>query len=157
MSDSQSINTSLSEGIIASKSEQVVIRDLSDLTLRIILDAWWASMNVSSKCLIGWSCSRHAPLWQFYFHCGIEETGNPGVICIVCHQVLRHPSEHGTSPIEKHLLAKVHIAKWNKLTEWEVLKSTNTTVDKTAFAIFLRQGTRGITIVSSQEKLIFDS
>jgi hypothetical protein len=86
---------------------------LSDLTLQIIFDAWWASMNVDSKQPIGWNISRHAPLWRFYLHCRIEEHGSPSIICIVCHQVLRHPSEHGTCSVGKHLLAKAHIAKLN--------------------------------------------
>jgi len=35
--------------MISSKNECVFIRDLSDPTLQIIFDAWWASMNVGSK------------------------------------------------------------------------------------------------------------
>jgi hypothetical protein len=89
-------------------------------------------------------------------HCGIEETGRPGIICIVCHQVLRHPSEHGTSSMGKHLLAKAHIAKLNELTETEVTKLTSSKVDETALAILNRQGSRGITIVCSQREFIFD-
>ena len=156
MSDTQSLNTSLLEVMISSKNERVFIRDLSDLTLQIIFDAWWASMNVSSKRLIAWKNFRHAPSWRFYLHCGIEETGSPGIICIVCHQVLRHPSEHGTSSMGKHLLAKAHIAKLNELTESEVTELTSTTVDETALAILKRHGSRGITIVSLQRKTIFD-
>ena len=156
MSDTQSLNTSLLEVMISSKNERVFIRDLSDLTLQIIFDAWWASMNVGSKRPIAWNNSRHAPSWRFYLHCGIEETGSPGIICIVCHQVLRHPSEHGTSSMGKHLLAKAHIAKLNELTESEVTELTSTTVDETALAILKRQGSRGITIVSLQRKTIFD-
>ena len=142
--------------MISSKNERVFIRDLSDLTLQIIFDGWWASMNVGSKRPIAWKNSRHAPSWRFYLHCGIEETGSPGIICIVCHQVLRHPSEHGTSSMGKHLLAKAHIAKLNELTESEVTELTSSTVDETALAILKRQGSRGITIVSLQRKTIFD-
>jgi hypothetical protein len=156
MSDTQYLNTLLLEVIICCKKERVLIRDLSDLTLQIIFDAWWASMNVGSKRPIAWQNSRHAPSWQFYLHCGIEETGSPGIICIVCHHVLRHPSEHGTSSMGKHLLAKAHIAKLNELTESEVTELTSTTVDETALAILKRQGSRGITIVSLQRKTIFD-
>jgi hypothetical protein len=105
-------------------------------------------MNEGSKRPIAWNASRHAPSWRFYLHCRIEETGSPGIICIVCHQVLRHPSEHGTSSMGKHLLAKAHIAKLNELTDSEVTELTSTTVDETAFAILKRQGSRGITIVS---------
>jgi len=156
MSDSQSLNTSMLEVMISSKNERVFIRDLTDLSLQIIFDAWWASMNVDSKRPIAWNNSRHAPSWRFYLHCGIEENGNPGIICIVCHQVLRHPSEHGTSSMGKHLLAKAHIAKLNELTESEVTELTGSTVDETALAILKRQGSRGITIVCSQKEFIFD-
>ena len=100
--------------------------------------------------------ARHAPSWRFYLHCGIEETGSPGIICIVCHQVLCYPSEHETSSIGKHLLAKAHIAKLNQFTESEVTELTSLTVDETALAILKRQGSRGITIVCSQRKIIFD-
>jgi len=113
-------------------------------------------MNVDSKLSIAWNNSRHAPSWGFYLHCGIEETGSPGIRCIVCHQVLRHPSEHGTSSMGKHLLAKAHIAKSNELTESEVSDLTKSTVDETALAILKRQGSRGITIIRSQLKLLFN-
>jgi hypothetical protein len=75
------------------------------------------------------------PSWQFYLHCGIEETGSPGIIFIVCHQALRHLSEHGTSLMGKHLLAKAHIAKLHKLTVPEVTELTSSMVDETALAI----------------------
>jgi len=156
MYDTLSLNTSLLDVMISSKNECVIIRDLSDLTLQIIFDAWWASMNVGSKRPVAWKNSRHAPSWRFYLHCGIEETGSPGIIYIVCHQVLRHPSEHGTSSMGKHLLAKAHIAKLNKLTESEVTELTSSTLDETALAILKRQGSRGITIVSLQRKTIYD-
>jgi len=156
MLDTQSLNTSLLQVMISSKNECVFIRDLSDLTLQIIFDAWWASMNVGLKRPIAWKNSRHAPSWRFYLHCGIEETGSPGIICIVCHQVLRHPAEHGTSSMGKHLLAKAHIAKLYELTKSEVTELTSSTVDETALAILKRQGSHGITIVSLQRKTIFD-
>jgi len=113
-------------------------------------------MNVGSKRLIAWNNSRHAPSWRFYLHCGMEENGSPGIICILCHQVLRHPSEHGTSSMGKQLLAKAHIAKLNELTESEVTELTSLTVDETALAILKRQGSRGITIVSSLRQIMFD-
>jgi len=156
MSDSQSLYTSLLEIMTSSKNERVFIRDLSDLTGQIIFHAWLASMNVGSKRPIAWNNSRHAPSWRFYLHCGMEENGSHGIICIVCHQVLRHPSEHGTSSMGKHLLAKAHIAKLNELTESEVTELTSSTVDETAFAILKRQGSRGITIVSSLRQIIFN-
>jgi hypothetical protein len=142
--------------MISSKNQHVFICELSNLTSQIIFDAWWASMNEGSKRPVAWNNSRHAPLWRFYLHCGIEETGSPGIICIVCHQVLRHPSEHGTSSMGKHLLAKAHIAKLNELTESEVAELTSTTVDETALAILKRQGSRGITIVGLLRKFRFD-
>jgi len=106
MSDSKSLNTSLPEVMISSKYEWVLIRDLSDLTLQIIFDDLWASMNVGSKRPRASNDSRHAPSWRFYLHCWLEESSSPGIICIICHRVLRHPAEHGTSSMGKHLLAK---------------------------------------------------
>ena len=142
--------------MISSKNEPVFIRNFSDLTMQIIFDDWWASMNEGSKQPVAWNNSRHAPSWRFYFHCGIEETGSPGIICIVCHQVLRHPSEHGTSSMGNHLLANAHIEKFNELTESEVTEFIISTVDETALAILKRQGSRGITIVSLPRKIRFD-
>jgi len=142
--------------MISSKKEHVFIRDLSDLTLHIIFNEWWDSMDVGSKQPIAWNDSQHVPSWRFYLHCGFEETGSPGIICIICHQVPRHPSKHGTSSIGKHLVAKAHIAKLNKLTQSEVTELTSSTVDEIALAILKRQASRGISIVSSQCKIIFD-
>jgi hypothetical protein len=149
MLDSQSLNTSLLEDMISSKYEHVFICELSNLTLQMIFDAQWASMIIRSKWPIAWNNSRHAPSWRFYLHCGMEENGSPGIICIVCHHVLRHPSEHGTSSMGKHLLAEAHIAKLNEETESEVTELTSSTVDEPTLAILKRQGSWVITIVSS--------
>jgi len=157
MCDTRSVNTSLVEVMVSSKNKRVFIRNLSDHTLEIIVDAWWASMNEGSKRPIAWNDSRHAPSWRFCLHCGIEETSSPGIICIVCHQILRHPSKHGTSSMGKHLLAKAHIAKLNELTESEVTELTSSSVDETALAILKRRGSQGITIVSLQRKIWFDT
>jgi len=142
--------------MISSKNERVLIQDFSNLTIQIVFDAWWASMNLGWMAPIPWNNSRHAPLWRFFLHCRIEETGSPGIICIVCHQVLRHPSEHGTSSMGKHLLAKAHIARLNEITESEVTELASSTVVETALAILRRQGSRGITIVCSQSQIIFN-
>jgi hypothetical protein len=88
--------------MISSKNERVFIRELSNVTLQILFDAWWASINVGLKRPIAWNNSRHAPSWRFYMHCGIEETGSPGIMCIVCHQVHHYPSDHETSSMGKH-------------------------------------------------------
>jgi hypothetical protein len=57
----------------------------------------------------------------------------------------------------KYLQARGHNAKLNKLTESEVFVLSSTTIDETALAILKRQGSRGIIIVKSQKKSIFDS
>jgi len=150
MSDSQSLNTSMLEVMISSKDECVFFWDLSDLTLQIVFDTWWVSMNIDSKHPIAWNDSRHAPWRRFNLHCGIEETSSPGIIWIICHQVLYHPSGHGTSLMGKHSITRAHIAKLNQLTESEVIKLTSAMVDETTLAILKRQGSRGITIVCSQ-------
>jgi len=100
--------------MISSKNEHNYIRDLSDLTLQIIFDAWWASMNSGPKHLIAWNNARHAPSRQFYSHCRIDETGSPGIICTIVHEVLCHPSEHVTSSLGKHSLVNDDVAKLNK-------------------------------------------
>jgi len=71
-------------------------------------------------------------------------------------QLLRHPSEHGTGSMGRHLLANAKISMLNKFTESEVTELTSSMVDDTALAILNRQGSRGITIVSSQRKFRFD-
>jgi len=92
-------------------------------------------MNVALKCLIPWKHSIHASSWRLYLHCGIEETGSPGIICIVCHQVLCHPSGHGTSSMGKHLFTEAHITKSNQMTQSEVTELINLMGDNTALAI----------------------
>jgi hypothetical protein len=139
MLDTESLNTLLLEVMISSKNERVFIRELSNVTLQILFDAWWASINVGLKRPIAWNNSRHAPSWRFYMHCGIEETGSPGIMCIVCHHVLYHPSEHGTSSIGKHLLAKADVEKLDEFTESEVAELTSSTVDETTLVILKRQ------------------
>jgi len=109
--DSKSFNTSLIQLTISSKNERVFIRDLSKLTWHIIFNAWWSSMDVGLKCPIGWNYSGHVSLWRFQMPRGIEETGHPAIICIICHQVLCHPSEYETSSMAKHCLAIAQITK----------------------------------------------
>jgi len=58
--------------------------------------------------------------------------------------------------MEKHLLAKAHIANLNESTESEIAEFTSLMVDEAALAILKRQGSRGIIIVRSQRKIIFD-
>jgi len=63
MSDTLSLNILLLEVMISSKIEHVVILNLCDLNLKIIFDAWWASMNVGLKNPFAWNIYRQA-------HCG---------------------------------------------------------------------------------------
>jgi len=142
--------------MMSSKNERVFIRDLTDVTLQIDFDRWWASMNVGSKRSLAWNHSRNVPSWWFYLHCWIEETGSPGIICIICHRVLCHPSENGTSSMGKHFLAKAQIAKLKKLTESARTESTSSMVDEKTLAILKRQGSWGLTRVSLQRKIIFE-
>jgi len=141
--------------MISFGNQRVSIWDLSDLTFEIILDSWWASINVGSKHPVAWTHSGQAPSWGFYLHCGMEENRSPGIICIICHEGLSHPSEHGTSSMGKHLLARSHIAKLYEFPELEVTKLTSSLVDETALAILKRQGSQGITLLSLQSKIIF--
>jgi len=85
----------------------------------------------------------------------MKENGSPGIICIVCNQGLHHPSEHGTSSIGDHLVAKSQITKLNELTESDATESTSSIVDETDLPILKRLGSRGITIVSLESKFIF--
>ena len=57
MTDSKSLNTSLLEVMISSKNDRLKIRDMSNHTVQIIFDAWWASVTDDSKQLIGWNNS----------------------------------------------------------------------------------------------------
>jgi len=155
MSDTKSLNISMFEVMISSNNERVLIHDWSKLTFQKILDAWWASMNEDSKSPIDWNNYRLAPSWRFYLQCGIEKTGGPGIISIVCHQVLRHPSENGTNWMGKHLLANAHIANCNKLTVSEVTESTSSTIDEPALAIRMWQGCWGNLILSLQKTFKF--
>jgi len=107
-------------------------------------------MNVDSKCPIAWNNCRQGSSWRFYLYCRFEETGSPDIIGIVCHHVLRHLSEYGTSSMGKHLQAKAHITKLNKLTVSEVTKLNCSTLDETALAMLMQKGCRGILIVSLQ-------
>jgi len=142
--------------MISSKNECVLIRDLNDLTLQIIFNDWWASMNVGLIRSIARNNSRHASSSWFYLYCGIEETGSPGIICIIYHHVRRHQSEHGNSSMGKHLLPNAQIAKLNQLTESEMTKLTSWTVDETGLPILKGQASQGIRMVSSHSNFIFD-
>jgi len=60
--------------MISSENERDFIRDLSNLTLKIIFVAWWASMNVGSKRPIAWNDSRHVPSGDSIYTVGSRST-----------------------------------------------------------------------------------
>jgi hypothetical protein len=59
--------------------------------------------------------------------------------------------------MRKHFLAKAHIVKLNELTESEAIELISLMINDAALAILKMQGSREITIVSSQRQIIFDS
>jgi hypothetical protein len=54
------------------------------------------------------------------------------------------------------LVGKAHIARLNELTESPVTEWTSSMPDDTALPILKRKGSRAITTVSSQRKIIYD-
>jgi len=42
----------------------------------ILFDGWWASMNIGLKQPIAWNNTQHAPSWQLYLHCRLDETAS---------------------------------------------------------------------------------
>jgi hypothetical protein len=138
ISNSKSLNTSFLEIVLPSKNEHVIIFDFRDLTLPIIFDAWWASMNVASKRFIALNKFSNLSSLRFYLHCGIEEPGSPGIICIMCHPVFCNSSESGTCSMWKHMLENTHFQKFNKLTESEVSELSSSIVDEMALDILKR-------------------
>ena len=90
MSDYDSLITSLLEVLISSQHECVFIRDFSNLTLQIIFNSWWLFMSVGSKCPVTSNNPRHVLSWRLNLHCGKKETGIPGIMCIISHQVLHY-------------------------------------------------------------------
>jgi len=155
MSDSKSSNTGLLEFMIFSNNECARMCNLSNISLQIVFDIWWASIHVASKSPIAWNNSTHAPVWVYYSLCGIEKTGSTGIVGIICHQVLRHPSHNGTSLLHKHFLGKSHIITLHKSVESEVTEINSSTVDLAAMDILRKQGSWIITTVSLQIKIIF--
>jgi len=156
MSNSTSWYTMLVEIMISSKNQRVSIQDLSNLTLQIILDAYWVSLNGGTKSPIVRNISTHAPLGQFYFHCVIEETGSPGTKWILCHQVLRYPLANQTSSMGHCLVANAHIVMLNEVRSLGVTELTSCMVDETALATSMRRGSPGITVVCSHRIIIFN-
>jgi len=135
MSDSTLLNTWLLQVVISSDNEYGFIGYLSGLSLWIIFNTWWASINVGSKQLIASNPSGHATSWWRYLHSRIDMTGSPGILYIICHQVLCHPSEHGTSSMGKYLWAKAYITMLNEWKESDVTELTGSMIDETYLAI----------------------
>lgn len=156
MSDSKYLNTTLIEVTISSNDYCVCIRDLSDVTLQIILDVWWASVRVNSTCSIACDNSQCARACWFHLHWAIEKTAIPGIMGIVRHHILLHLSESGTNSMGKHLLTEPHIAQWNKSIVTKVTELTTSTATEIAVAILMKQRRPGITSVSLDRKIIFN-
>jgi hypothetical protein len=149
MASSQSPDISSLEAMYSLTEQRVIVRDLTDVELQNTFDTWWDSLKVVTKNKIVWNSSRHASAWRFFKHCANAQTGSPGVICIVCYQVLTHPSENGTSTMGKHLLTKGHKAKLNELTENEVSLLTGKPTEEEALAVLKKKGSHGVMVVSS--------
>jgi hypothetical protein len=103
-----------------------------------------------SKHTIGGSNYRHTPLWHFYFKCITVEVSIPCILWIICHQVLRYPSEYVIGIMGKDSIAKVQIGYLHKLTDSNVTHFTSSIVKEIALATLQRKGSRGIVIVSWQ-------
>ena len=110
-------------------------------------------MYVETKTTIVWSGFQHAAAWRFYKYCTKTDNGCPCVICIVCHTVLVHPSENGTSTMVKHLQSKIHKAELNKLTESDVSLLAGTAGDKQALAVLKKKGSQGVMVASSSHQI----
>jgi hypothetical protein len=70
----------------------------------------------------------------------MEESSSHSILCIICHHFLRQLAEHATHSIEICLLATVHSAMLNKLTECNDFALTASIVDETALAIPMQHG-----------------
>jgi hypothetical protein len=81
-------------------------------------------MNVDSKLSIASNNYPYGSWWRSYMHSSVQKPGNPGIICIVCLQVISHPSEDDPSFMVNQLLANSHIGKSNKLGNLKVYEST---------------------------------
>jgi hypothetical protein len=103
-SDSDSFNPLLLKVTISSNNESFFICYMDNHTLQIIFDNWWDFINVNTKCAIVWNNPTHRQSWNVFLHCRIEVSGSQGIISIICHQVLCHPTNHGTNTIEKCLV-----------------------------------------------------
>lgn len=156
MLHSKSANTSLPQVMMTSRNQGIFVRDLSDVTFQIISYDWLAFMNVSLKRSRTWDSPGHEPDWRFNLHCQIRETRNTSYICTVWHELLRPPSAHQTGSMGQHSPAKALIAKWKEFSDSQVSEFTASTDDDTAFPRLKRQGSRGIGLVRSQLKFIFD-
>jgi hypothetical protein len=113
ISDSQSVNISLLEVIQSSNNQGVFVRNLSDLDLYILFNTPWASITVGLMSSNVWNISWHPDLSRFYLHCGMEETGRPGIIYVIGYWVFCHLSEYEIGSIVKQIPAIVCIAFWN--------------------------------------------
>ena len=142
------IDTTPLEVIHLADGRKVYVRDAADSKLQTIFDTWWKGMNVESKKLISWDGRKCSTAWRFYKQCGIVQDGSPSIICIVCSQVLKHPSRVGTSGMSKHLLSKEHMAKKNKLKEEEDDEYISLDADEQLLAILKKKGSHGTLVVS---------
>ena len=112
-------------------------------------------MNIARIHPIAWNHSKHASSWRCDSHCGFDVSASIEIICLVGHQVLRHPSDHETSSKRKQSLTKAHIQKCKEFTGWEDSELTCSTVDEPALAFLKWQGSWGITTVSLLRKFSY--
>jgi hypothetical protein len=74
----------------------------------------------------------------------------------VYHQVLPHPSEHGTGSMGYHMLATAYSTKLHKLSSLEVTDFTISMLNKAALARMMRKEGGGSTIASLDTKFTCD-
>lgn len=153
---SSSIDISVLEVLSASDDRTVYIRDSDNTTLQSTFDSWWVSMNTTTKKPVNWNGRKSSPAWRFYKQCGIISDGTPAIICIVCHQILAHPSQVGASGMSKHLTSRVHIAKKNQLTDEDINETgLSVATDEKVLDILKKKGSHGTLMVSKTTSIIF--
>lgn len=143
------MDTTFLEVLHAAGDQLVYIRDPTDKTLQTIFDTWWTEKKATTKKPITWNGRKSASAWRFYKQCATVEEGRPFIVCIVCHQLIVHPAETGTSAMAKHLLRKEHVNKLNELTEMERDELSSTAVDEQALDVLKKKGSLGVVVASS--------
>ena len=122
----------------------VYIRSPVDRQLMDAFDIWHVSCNWKPEKennrkygKLNWDSTKYSQSWEMFEQCAFVKDGYPQISCIVCLNLMQHPSINGNKTMNDHVEGAVHKKNIAKL------KLKHKAPDGNIVDLLAKQGIRG--------------